>query len=598
MSRLTPIVAATMFASCAVDVPGTDLSGDSASDAIRRAPVVVSVGVSPSAPSRGDRVVCAAVATDPDGDAPLLSYTWSTGAAGAEITVTDSEPRHTVLTCTVVARDAVDPSLFDSGLASTEVGNTAPEVRSVVLLPSGARTTDTLTAEVDAVDVDGDALSLSYAWTVDGDAVPGVSGASLPSSAFVKGQQVGLEVWVSDGEATTKTAAVPIEIANTPPSAPGLALTPVDAVDLDPLLCSVVAPATDPDVRDGVDALTYSFAWTVDGAAFTGAVDAPLSSEVLAESVVGDASWTCSAFAGDGDAVGPAASDTVWVEASPAPGEASSSMLLGTLRYIPAGSFTMGCLTGRDDVEGVTCAPPDPAYVERELPSREVTLTTPLWMMESELTQGMWTALGLTNPSWYSGSTRPVETVTWWEALEAANAASAAEGLASCYALTGCTEAVGSGRTCAGVTVTAQAGHPKHCEGWRLPTEAEWEYAARAGTHLPFSGSSDVHEVAWYSGNNSPVGTKPVCTRSTPRNAWGLCDMSGNVTEWVWEWLSPDYTQAVSLDPAGPTSGERRVARGGAWASVASNMRVAIRGNPMPNSRGNGRGFRLVRSVR
>lgn len=258
----------------------------------------------------------------------------------------------------------------------------------------------------------------------------------------------------------------------------------------------------------------------------------------------------------------------------------------------------MGCVVGRDDVADVVCDPPDSSLTERELPTRTVTLTTALWMMESELTQGMWTGLGFTNPSFFSGSTKPVERVNWWEALEVANEASRRDGLAECYTLTGCNgNAVGADRQCTGVTVTSASGHPKDCEGWRLPTEAEWEYAARADTSFPYSGGSDVNEVAWYGGNNSPIGTKAACSKPTPRNAWGLCDMSGNVWEWTWDRSADDYNGAATTDPTGPASGSLRRVRGGNWSVEARLVRVADRSRGSPGFRGNNLGFRLVRSV-
>jgi sulfatase modifying factor 1 len=273
-------------------------------------------------------------------------------------------------------------------------------------------------------------------------------------------------------------------------------------------------------------------------------------------------------------------------------GDTLTNPRLGTLRYIPAGSFTMGCVSPRDVAGGLTSC-----SQSSELPTRTVTLTTAFEMMESELTQGMWSALGFTNPSFFSGSTKPVETVNWWEALEAANEASRRDGLPVCYTLTGCSGTMGSDFACTGVTVTSSSGHPKDCDGWRLPTEAEWEYAARAGTSFPFSGGSAVSQVAWHSGNNSPSGTKAVCTTPTPRNAWGLCDMSGNVWEWTWDRYVSSYSGAATTDPTGPASGSSRVFRGGRWFDSAQFVRVAFRNYDSPGFRLNGLGFRLVRSV-
>ncbi len=269
---------------------------------------------------------------------------------------------------------------------------------------------------------------------------------------------------------------------------------------------------------------------------------------------------------------------------APSPREGLAHPTLGTLRYIPPGSFTMGCVGGRDAVTG--------ACVFDETPAHTVTLTQGLWMVESELTQAMWNALGYANPSAFVGGDRPVEQVSWWDAVEAANAASARDGLSACYALTGCSGSVGSGRTCASVIVDPA------CTGWRLPTEAEWEYAARGGESFAYAGSSNLDAVAWTSSNLGNT-THAVCGKQ--RNGYGLCDMTGNVYEWTGDWYGYYGSTAVT-DPRGPSTGSDRVYRGGGWYGgwdndVAFHARVALRSAGEPGSRNDVLGFRLLRSV-
>ena len=132
----------------------------------------------------------------------------------------------------------------------------------------------------------------------------------------------------------------------------------------------------------------------------------------------------------------------------------------------------------------------------------------------------------------------------------------------------------------------------KSCNGWRLPTEAEWEYAARGGQSFKYAGSNSVDEVAWYT-KNSESKTHPVGQKKP--NGFGLYDMSGNIWEWVWDWKG-DYSSQSSTDLVGVNSGQRRVFRGGSWDSDARYARVSYRFDFSPVNVYDDLGFRPGRT--
>ena len=216
-----------------------------------------------------------------------------------------------------------------------------------------------------------------------------------------------------------------------------------------------------------------------------------------------------------------------------------------------------------------------------EKPQHEVVLTVPFLMSETEVTQAQYKAVMGTNPSFHNTGdsvTLPVEQVSWVDAARYSNKLSMLEGLGACYQITG-----------------NEVEWPKRqgCTGYRLPTEAEWEYAARAGQKTEYAGSNQVDEVAWV-GSNAGGQTHSVAKKR--QNMWGLHDLSGNVWEWVWDWYGP-YDSAGKENPIGPQGGSRRVVRGGSWIGDDGNARVTRRLWYPPTDRDVLVGFRIARSI-
>ena len=213
-------------------------------------------------------------------------------------------------------------------------------------------------------------------------------------------------------------------------------------------------------------------------------------------------------------------------------------------------------------------------------PGRTVTVSSFL-MGETVVTQSQYKEVMGTNPSRFSGPNNPVERVSWYEAVSFCNALSARDGLAPAYTIDG----------------NKVAWDPR-APGWRLPTEAEWEFAARGGANskgYAFPGSDAAEAVAW--GYTNALKRTHV-VKELPPNETGVYGLAGNVWQWCWDWYAFDRSDLPSLDPSGPPRGTARINRGGAWnEDHVDAFRPYYRADDGPETVGDNLGFRVVRNA-
>lgn len=241
--------------------------------------------------------------------------------------------------------------------------------------------------------------------------------------------------------------------------------------------------------------------------------------------------------------------------------------------YCAAGEFLMGS----DDTFGW-------GSQDQHQPQHKVKISTPFLMGKTQVTQALWRAVLGNNPSYFRGKQRPVEHINWLDCVLFCNALSKLDNLTPAYIIK-----YGDER---------QVKCNPKVNGYRLPTEAEWEYAARAGNKFLYAGSDQIDEVAWY-GDHSKDGTHPVGQKKS--NDWGFQDFSGNVWEWCNdEWDDEMYknlTAQVDESDEYKSIMSSRSFRGGQWNGNAEHCRVAYRDALVPFNRTYLLGFRLIQSV-
>jgi formylglycine-generating enzyme required for sulfatase activity len=247
-----------------------------------------------------------------------------------------------------------------------------------------------------------------------------------------------------------------------------------------------------------------------------------------------------------------------------------------SLALVPAGSYYTGIPAEQNTIH-------------------KVTITKPFFISKYEISQREYEEIMGTNPSYFAGDDLPVECVSWFDAVNYCNARSAREGLSPAYTVNG-----------------ERVIWNRNASGYRLPTEAEWVWAAKGGgldsiiyiysgsfdlkeitMEYAYSGNFDLGEAAWY-GDNSGGHPHPVGTKAP--NSLGIYDMFGNVHEWCWD-LEGDYSTADKVDPVGAATGWVRIAKGGSWEDGASPCQLYIITIFSQSNQNTITGFRVVRNA-
>jgi formylglycine-generating enzyme required for sulfatase activity len=508
------------------------------------------------------------------GNSPM-TYQWYQGAVGTTTTpVGTNSPNFTTPALTATTSYWVRISNADGILNSAAVTVTIPVAPGITMQPDSTTINSGETATL-AVTATGTA-PLTYQWyqgAVGTTTSPvGANSASFTTPALTATTTYWVRVSNSAGSVDSTLATVTVT------QRPAITTQPVSTTINSGSTATLTVTAT------GTAPMTYQW---YQGA--VGTTTTPVGTN--------SASFTTPALT---------ATTTYWVRITNAAGTVDSTLATVTvgsstpadLALIPAGAFQMGRTSGDTDTNA---------------PSVSVTVSA-FYMGKNEVTKALWdevrtwaAANGYTDLATGAGkaANHPVQTVSWWDVIKWCNARSEKEGLTPCYTVSG--SVMKTGTTAPTVNWSAN--------GYRLPTEAEWEKAARGGVsgkRFPWGTDTISHSQANFSNNggesyqSGTSGSHPTYASgsypytspvgSFAANAYGLHDMAGNVYEWCWDWYGASTYVNGATDPRGAASGTYRVGRGGSWDFSAYYCRAASRNNRGPTSRYNFIGFRIARS--
>ena len=544
-----------------------------------------------------EELTCTATIMDSEDGEIFPSFVWNVEgvevATGPTYTISaeESDVGNTVA-CVVTVEDSHGG--IRNSVNTAIIENTAPTVTSLEILPATVYNDAGVLCDLEGDDVDLDAVTVTYTWSADGVELGYASVLNLDTTALLPSDILVCEILATDTHGDSVQDSISITIENRAPSTPVVSVSwpsnkiyPQSSEDV-----TCLATADDPDGEN----LTYSFSWTSN---FGATVSGPVlpASETSVEDL-----WTCTVTASDSSL-------------------SSSATITGTIRNCNLTDCDVNLdLGGVESLDFVLIS-------NGVIPSGGYTISSDFYMMTTEVTQGMFLQLmgydshdgkptSGGSGSFGVGPNYPAYWVSWNMAADFANQATVQHNalygtsLSQCYV---CSNSLTENASC------NEAMDPYFCDGYRLPTEGEWEYASRAGANAHFwtedgGGASsndtgcsgietimdgvtnpDLRDFTWYCGNNNvgnqPYGSKEVATKLANGNR--LYDMHGNIVEWTADWSGCNYPNPT-VDPFCGTSTANRITRGGGWNGTPQVLRNAHRTSNGITARTQVSGFRLV----